>query len=254
MNNNNKHDAEGLLTTIWGPVTWEFLHCITFNYPYEPTPDDKKHYKSYFESLQYVLPCCLCRDHYAQFIITEGTALTDEVMENRNTLTYWLYTLHNAVDKRLGFKYDITYDDVCKKYNGYIAHCDLSLEQKAEAYSHSYNKEAPKLDIEYAQCFIEYANVRNMQNFNQNIQVTNSIKKGSLEWNERNKKSHDLIKYMRLNAVGCIESTGEYKGLPTIKELELMQLLSTTMTNQLIDKIIKKLGFSISEKYTFIKN
>jgi len=250
MNNN----AEGLLTTIWGPSTWESLHCITFNYPHNPTPDDKQHYKSYFTSLQYVLPCCLCRDHYSHFIITEGTALTDDVMKNRETLTYWLYTLHNAVDKRLGFEYNITYEDMCNKYNGYIAHCDLSLQQKADAYKCSYNKEAPKIDIEYAQCFIEYAKSRGMHNFENNIDIINSTSKKSQKWIEKNEKSHELIKYMRLNAIGCVESSGKYKGLPTMQELELMQLLSTTMTKQLIEKLIKKLGYGVEEKFSFIKS
>lgn len=250
MNNN----AEGLLTTIWGPSTWESLHCITFNYPHDPTPEDKQHYKSYFISLQYVLPCCLCRDHYSQFIITDGTALTDDVMKNRKTLTYWLYTLHNAVDERLGFKYDITYEDMCEKYNGYIAHCDLSLQQKADAYKCSYNKEVPKIDIEYAQCFIEYAKLRGMNDFQNNINAINSINKKSSEWIKRNGKCSKLIEHMRLNAIGCVESSGKYKGLPTVQELELMQLLSTTMTKQLINKLIKKLGYAIEQKFSFVKN
>jgi len=251
---NNKNNAEGLLTTLWGPSTWESLHCITFNYPQNPTASDKKHYKEYFTALQYVLPCCLCRDHYSEFIKKDGTALTDAVMKNRDTFTYWLYNLHNAVDKRLGFKYDITYEDMCKKYNGYIAHCDLSLEQRAIAYEHSYNKEAPKIDIEYAKCFIEYANKRKMHNFKNNIYKTNLMNKTSQEWKNRNKKSHELIEKMRLGAIPCVESSGEYKGLPTLYELELMELLSTTMQIELIEKTIKKMGFKFEQKYDFIKN
>jgi hypothetical protein len=253
MNINNKHGGEGLLTTTWGPSTWESLHCISFNYPLNPTSDDKKHYKSYFESLQFVLPCCLCRDHYSHFIKNEKTALTDAVMENRQTLTYWLYTLHNAVNDRLGMKYDITYDDLCNKYNGYIAHCELTLEQKAEAYKHSYNKEAPKIDIEYAICFVKYAKLRGFEIFDKELNNTNSINKKSDEWIKRNTKSHEIIKYMRLNAIGCLEQDGKYKGFPTLKELELMQLLSTTMTKKILEKTVKKLGYNIAQKYSFVK-
>ena len=34
MNNNN----------VWGPAAWTFLHTITFNYPDNPTNQDKQYY------------------------------------------------------------------------------------------------------------------------------------------------------------------------------------------------------------------
>ena len=35
---------------IWGPPGWLFLHTITFNYPTNPTEEDKKYYKNFFYS------------------------------------------------------------------------------------------------------------------------------------------------------------------------------------------------------------
>ena len=38
---------------VWGPHAWIFLHSITFNYPDNPTDDEKKHYKNFFENLKF---------------------------------------------------------------------------------------------------------------------------------------------------------------------------------------------------------
>ena len=51
---------------IWGPSGWLFLHTITFNYPTNPTEEDKKNYKLFFESLKNVIPCPICSEHYKE--------------------------------------------------------------------------------------------------------------------------------------------------------------------------------------------
>ena len=52
---------DGMLTTIWGPSQWHFLHTMSFNYPVNPTVADKHHYRDYIYSLRYTLPCGKCR-------------------------------------------------------------------------------------------------------------------------------------------------------------------------------------------------
>ena len=37
--------GDGMVTTIWGPGMWHFLHTISFNYPINPTDEDKTNYK-----------------------------------------------------------------------------------------------------------------------------------------------------------------------------------------------------------------
>ena len=32
-----------MMTYIWGPPLWHFLHTMSFNYPVNPTKHDKKH-------------------------------------------------------------------------------------------------------------------------------------------------------------------------------------------------------------------
>ena len=55
------NSGDGMLTTVWGPSMWHFLHTFSFNFPVKPTKEDKKHYKDFIVSLQHVLPCKHCR-------------------------------------------------------------------------------------------------------------------------------------------------------------------------------------------------
>ena len=55
------NSGDGMLTTIWGPSMWHYLHTMSFNYPVEPTCEDKLRYMDFILNLQYVLPCGKCR-------------------------------------------------------------------------------------------------------------------------------------------------------------------------------------------------
>ena len=39
--------GEGMLTSVWGPSLWHYLHTMSFNYPTNPTNADKKNYRDY---------------------------------------------------------------------------------------------------------------------------------------------------------------------------------------------------------------
>ena len=75
MNNNN----------IWGPPAWTFLHTITFNYPHNPSDQDKQNYFTFFDSLKYVLPCDKCKKHYKD----NSRDLKDN-LNSRDDLVKWL--------------------------------------------------------------------------------------------------------------------------------------------------------------------
>ena len=53
--------GDGMLTSVWGPSLWHYLHTMSFNYPVKPTNEDKKNYKKFIMSLKHVLPCKYCR-------------------------------------------------------------------------------------------------------------------------------------------------------------------------------------------------
>ena len=56
----------GMMTSIWGPPMWHFLHCISFNYPVNPTKEQKKNYYKFYSNLVNVLPCKYCRDNLSK--------------------------------------------------------------------------------------------------------------------------------------------------------------------------------------------
>ena len=43
--------GDGMLTTIWGPSMWHFLHTMSFNYPVKPSKEDKIHYRDFILNL-----------------------------------------------------------------------------------------------------------------------------------------------------------------------------------------------------------
>ena len=86
----------GLNSKIWGNGAWVFLHSITLNYPNNPTENDKKTYKSFFETLGYLLPCNECSNHYNDYL--QSNPINYDILENKESLTIWLYNLHNNVN------------------------------------------------------------------------------------------------------------------------------------------------------------
>lgn len=61
---NDYQSGEGMLTTVWGPAMWHFLHTMSFNYPNQPTVLQKKQYRDFILSLEHVLPCKYCRINF----------------------------------------------------------------------------------------------------------------------------------------------------------------------------------------------
>ena len=96
----------------WGPGGWVFLHSITFNYPLEPTNDDKCNYRLYFESLGNILPCKYCRDSYK---IYYKYIPIDHFLDSRVGVCYWLYRIHNLINDKI-FCDNSSFEDFIRKY------------------------------------------------------------------------------------------------------------------------------------------
>jgi len=94
----------------WGPAAWLFLHSVTFQYPENPTDQDKNNYKIFFDSLQNILPCPQCREHYQKNLKENPMNL-----ESRESLIKWVIDLHNAVNKK-NSKKEYSYDEVNDLY------------------------------------------------------------------------------------------------------------------------------------------
>jgi len=102
---------------------WYFLHTMSFNYPVEPTKEDKKNYMNFLKSLQYVLPCKSCRENYKKNIKSKETKLTMSVMKNRESLSRWLNKLHNTINIQLGKNKEVKYEDSRDFYEQFRARC-----------------------------------------------------------------------------------------------------------------------------------
>ena len=61
--------GDGMLTSIWGPSLWHYLHVISFNYPVKPTKLQKNKYKQLLLNLQYTLKSCYVS--YPNIFITD---------------------------------------------------------------------------------------------------------------------------------------------------------------------------------------
>jgi len=113
--------GDGMLTTVWGPPMWHYLHTMSFNYPVEPTEEDKNNYRNFVISLQNVLPCKYCRMNLKTNL--KQLPLTMESMKNRESFSRYVYNLHELVNKMLKKKSNLTYCEVRERYEHFRARC-----------------------------------------------------------------------------------------------------------------------------------
>lgn len=118
---NDYASGDGFLTSVWGPMMWSYLHTMSFNYPVNPTADDKKHYRDFIISLQYVLPCKYCRMNLANNF--KKKPIQPCHMENRDAFSRYIYDLHETVNKMLKKKVHLTYCEVRDRYENFRARC-----------------------------------------------------------------------------------------------------------------------------------
>ena len=122
--------GDGFQTSIWGPLAWTFLHTVSFNYPINPTPSDKKHYRDYVLNLQYILPCKYCRINLKNNLNKKPLLMC--YMKNRDTFSRYIYELHEVVNKMLNKKSGLTYCDIRERYENFRSRC---TEEKAKVFT-----------------------------------------------------------------------------------------------------------------------
>ena len=110
----------GFVSSIWGPAFWLVLHCITMNYPLEPTNDDKTSYRTWFEGLRYVLPCGTCRLNFTQNL---RDIHYDPVthFQSRLSFSFLVYKLHTRVRQLQGKHTDMTFMQCLTLYEQFRA-------------------------------------------------------------------------------------------------------------------------------------
>ena len=115
------NSGDGMLTSVWGPPMWHFLHTMSFNYPINPTVEDKKNYSNFIYNLRYVLPCKYCRMNLKENF--KKKPLTLDTMECRETFSRYIYDLHEHINTMLNKKSGLSYEDVQERYEHFRARC-----------------------------------------------------------------------------------------------------------------------------------
>lgn len=246
----NPDANNGLITRIWGPSAWEAFHSTTFGYPINPSKEQKHDYYQYFVFMGKVLPCEHCRVSYQKFITDGDTVLDIDTMGSRETLTKWGYRIHNRVNKKLGVDYGDTYEEMCYKYESYRARCTDSdkgcivpLSISAKPCQKADIHRAPIIDKKYSYCLIGYAKSQHINNYEKFLNYYASLVRNSPEWGERDHSARKIIKYMYKYNIDSLTPCG----MPSIHELILISMLSSTLDFDTLDKIFLKINNS---KYT----
>ena len=139
-NTGDPNAKNGMMTKVWGPAGWLFLHCVTYGYPPDPDQYDvdnglpvgatRKHYYNFFREVGYILPCKYCRDSYREFA---KEIPLERSIKNRATLTRWLHAIHDRVNHKLGMNYcDASFSEIDQRYESYRAKCKaLTTEERS---------------------------------------------------------------------------------------------------------------------------
>lgn len=120
--------GDGMLTTVWGPSLWHFLHTMSFNYPNEPTKEQKTEYMKFIYQLKHILPCKYCRINLRKNLRVLPLKLSH--MESRFTFSKYIYDLHEHINKMLNKHSGLSYDDVRERYEHFRARCNTYPKEK----------------------------------------------------------------------------------------------------------------------------
>lgn len=121
FNKNDYNAGDGILTSVWGPAMWHYLHAMSFNYPVNPTLENKKHYKDFIYNLRNVLPCKYCRINLTNNLKKKPLLMCH--MKSRATFSRYVYELHELINKMLGKKSHLTYCAVRERYEHFRSRC-----------------------------------------------------------------------------------------------------------------------------------
>ena len=120
-NSTNYNSSDGMLTYVWGPAIWHFLHTISFNYPIHPSKTDKVHYMNFIKGLRNILPCKYCRINLTKTLKQNPITLAN--MENRETFSRFIYQLHESINHMLNKSSGLSYEEVRDRYEHFRSRC-----------------------------------------------------------------------------------------------------------------------------------
>jgi hypothetical protein len=116
--------SQNIKPSVWGPHGWKFMHYVSLGYPVNPSQEDKQHYKNFYESLQYILPCKTCSKNYSKNLKDHPI---DSSLSSQGDLIKWVIDIHNKVNK-----------EIHKPILGYEEADDLYLKQRSNLLDYGY--------------------------------------------------------------------------------------------------------------------
>jgi hypothetical protein len=75
------------------------MHIVSLGYNPEPSKQEQDDAIRFYTSLKSMLPCGICRTHYAEFL---QEMPVEQAVGSRDDLIYWVFQLHNKVNVNLG--------------------------------------------------------------------------------------------------------------------------------------------------------
>ena len=121
FSSNELNSNDGMLTTVWGPSLWHYLHMLSFNYPIKPTKMHKKKHLEFIKNLQYTMPCKYCRINLKKNF--KVLPPNNRIVQPRETFSKYVYNLHELINTMLNKKSNLTYEDVRQRYEHFRARC-----------------------------------------------------------------------------------------------------------------------------------
>ena len=131
--------GDGMLTSVWGPPMWHYIHTMSFNYPNNPTEFNKKYnkqhnttgykvqqyYIDFILNLKDTLPCGSCRINLVNNLKELDFNKNKHIItKNRLNFSKFIYELHNTVNIMLNKPKYKTYSYVRDKYESFRARCN----------------------------------------------------------------------------------------------------------------------------------
>lgn len=85
-------------TDIWGGSEWDSMTYKAYASPEIFTDEDKEKYKKYYMLNATILPCKLCQVSILKIM---SYIQIDLFLDGRYGLCYWIFVLHNLVNRKL---------------------------------------------------------------------------------------------------------------------------------------------------------
>ena len=116
-----------MLTSVWGPPMWLFLHAVSFNYP-NPTPPllIKNTIVNLFIILDISYLVEHCRMNLKKNLKMMPLRVAD--LKNRDAFSRWVFKLHELVNTMLGKESGLKYCDIRDRYEHFRSRCTKDVE------------------------------------------------------------------------------------------------------------------------------